>query len=171
MRSQFKDSALVIFANMVNDTEGVNYLIDQLESLKRFLFKDKEGTISKKTDVFLAQNLVPVFAEIEEKGLEPATDSAQLQFLDRVINNLKNLACVKAILAFEPSDTFIARLNSEISAEIGQKVIIDLVVDRHIVAGAIFEYEGRIFGDTLEEKLSLALARLIKNLSHGKASK
>jgi len=43
MRSQFDDSALVIFANIVNDTQGVSYLIDQLESLKRFLFKDKEG--------------------------------------------------------------------------------------------------------------------------------
>lgn len=171
MRSKFNDSALVIFANMVNDTQGVSYLIDQLEGLKRFLFKDKEGTISEKTDVSLAQNLLPVFAEIEEKGLEPATDPAQLQFLDSVINNLKNLPCVKTILAFEPSETFIARLNSDISAEIGQKVILELVVDRHIVAGAIFEYEGKVFGDTLEEKLSLALARLVKNLSQGKASK
>lgn len=158
----FNTSAFVPFANHINTSEELFRLLDQLSTTERFLFKNKEGAISQKARDFLPADLAAIFKEIEEKGLEPAGDEKQQQFIKELVKFLKELPLVKMTLAFESTYNFVSQVNNVISNEAGGKIILDLVVNQYIIGGAIFEYEGKIKEYTLQEKLNDSIERLIK---------
>lgn len=165
MRSQkLEPSAFVAFANSVNTLSDMFRLFDQLEELKRLLFKDKAGSISEKAGFSLPGNLAPIFKDIQTSGLEPQGDLEQQRFLDSIIEYLKKLPVVSVTLAFEPTDSFVGKLKNEISTLCGSKVILDLVVNQYIMAGAIFEYKGRRKEYILKDKLEGVIARLTSEI-------
>jgi len=159
IKPQFDKAVFTPFANNVYDTNGMYLLIEQLEGLKRFLFKGKQGEvvgemITAKAGTFVSSNMASILGQLETLGLEPIGDEKQLQFLDAIIAYLQNMPRVKVTLAFEPSITFIERLNSIISKEIGQKVVLDISIDQFIFAGAVFEYEGKVKDYSLGQQVN-----------------
>ncbi len=162
-------SAFVAFANSVFTTGDMYRLFDQLEELKRFLFKDKAGTISQKAGFYMPKNLAPTFLEIESLGLEPAEDLTQQRFLDSVIAYLRSLPLVKMTLAFEPTDSFVKKINGEVSDLIHQKALLDITVDQHVMGGAIVEYRGRRKEYVLSQALSASVEKLTRALLEKKA--
>lgn len=162
MSSQFADSAFVPFDNIINDVNDLFALIDNIDSAQRFLFKGKEGTISQKASDVMPINLAALFLEIERLGLEPKGDSLQIKFLKDLLVHLRSLPQVKVTLAFNPTKSFITRLNSQISSQIGKKVILEIFVDQYIIGGAIFEYRGKIREYTLATKVKEAIEKRVK---------
>ena len=160
MKSNYQQ-AFAAFANTVYDLPSVTRLLDELRLVERSLFKEKPGTISAKAKDYITGRIISIFEEIELAGLEPADDRGQLELLRDVIAYLSNLPQVKVTLAFDPTASFINRLNGQISDQTRTKVILDVVVDDHIIAGAIFEYGGKISESTLQNKLELTLSTLI----------
>lgn len=160
----FDKNVYIPFANSINDTNALYILISQLETLKRFLFKDKEGTISQKAGTFLSSNLANIFRDLEEKGLEPPSDSKQMLLIDSIINYLENLPEVKITMAFEPSATLISKLNNEISKEHGQKVVLDVNINQFIVAGAAFEFNGKYREYTLALRIDEFIEGYVANM-------
>lgn len=150
--------AFVAFANSINTLSDMYRLFDQIEELKRLLFKDKSGSILQKAGFYMPGNLAPIFKDIETSGLEPAGDLGQQRFLNSLVEYLKKLPVVSVTLAFDPTDSFVAKLNNEISAICAGKVLLDLVVNQFIMGGAIFEYKGRRREYILKDKLEKAIA-------------
>lgn len=161
---QFDKAVFIPFVSTVYDTNGMYLLIEQLEGLKRFLFKDKEGTISQKAGTFLSSNIASILSQLETLGLEPADDEKQLQLLDAIIEYLTNMPKVRVTLAFEPSITFVNKLNGVISKELGQKVILDISVNQFIFAGAVFEYNGKVKDYSLGQKVDDYIGGYIRNV-------
>lgn len=161
---QFDKAVFIPFVSTVYDTNGMYLLIEQLEGLKRFLFKDKEGTISRKAGTFLSSNIASILNQLETLGLEPQDDEKQLQLLDAIIEYLTNMPKVKVTLAFEPSITFVNKLNGIVSKEIGQKVILDISVNQFIFAGAFFEYNGKVRDYSLGQKVDDYIGGYIRNV-------
>ncbi len=161
---QFDKAVFIPFVSTVYDTNGMYLLIEQLEGLKRFLFKDKEGTISRKAGTFLSSNIASILSQLETLGLEPADDEKQLQLLDAIIEYLTNMPKVKVTLAFEPSITFVNKLNGIVSKEIGQKVILDISVNQFIFAGVVFEYNGKVKDYSLGQKVDDYIGGYIRNV-------
>ncbi len=159
----FDKAVFIPFASSVYETNAMYLLIEHLEGLKRFLFKDKEGTITRKAGTFLSSNVASIFSQLETLGMEPPDDEKQLQLLDAVIEYLNNMPKVKVTFAFEPSITFINRINGEISKELGQKVILDISVNQFIFAGAVFEYNGKVRDYSLGQKVDDYIEGYIKN--------
>ncbi len=156
-------TAFIPFSNLIVDTQDLYRMVNDLTTVQRSLFKDKEGTISDKSKDFLASSLTNVFVEVEKRGLEPAGDAKQQEFVKTLIEYLKNLSVVKITLAFGPTTNFLQRINTEISNEIGNKAVLDIVVNQFIIGGAVFEYNGKVRAYTLEEKLDTAVIALIKS--------
>jgi hypothetical protein len=163
---QFDKAVFIPFVSSVYDTNGMYLLIEQLEGLKRFLFKDKdkEGTISRKAGTFLSSNIASILGQLETLGLEPQDDEKQLQLLDAIIEYLTNMPKVKVTLAYEPSITFVNKLNGIISKEVGQKVILDISINQFIFAGAVFEYNGKVKDYSLGQKVDDYIGGYIKNV-------
>lgn len=153
MNDEFDKTIYIPFLALVWDTSDVHNIEQQTESIKRFLFKGKEGTIVEKAGPVLSGTMAKILKEFEERGLEPKDDDRQQRFLESILEFLKSIPRVKITLAFEPSITFIRRLNDEISKEVGQKVILDIIINQFIVAGATFEYNGKIRDLSLAQKI------------------
>lgn len=153
MKSVFDEAAFVPFGSIVSDTGDLYRLIEQVEGLSRFLFRDKQGPISVKAGEYLTSNLAIIFKEIEDRGLEPTTDDKQSDFLSALSTYLKNIPLVKITLAFDPTLEFVAQLNKKITAAAGCKVILDVLVDESIVGGAKFEFGGKYWSSTLDGQI------------------
>lgn len=151
-----------IFLSSINDTKGFYRLIDQLNSVNKNLYHNMTGTIAVKCKAFLGPNLETNFGYLEEQGLEPEGDGAQKQFVEEIIKELKAVPQVRITLAFEPDDSFTAKLNEEISRQIGQKVILDILVNHHIVAGIVVEFLGKYKDYSLESKVDEYLKETLK---------
>jgi len=168
MKKQFNTTAFIPFVNKVNDAAELPQLLADLNNIARFLFKGKEGTIFDKAKDFIPSYLVPIFQELEKAGLEPQGEGNQQKFLNELILYLGKLPRVKITLAFEPTRDLINNLNGLISQEADKKVILEIIVNQFIVGGAIFEYRGKVFKDTLEDKLNSSLFNLIRNMAFSK---
>lgn len=151
-----------VFASSIYDTKGLYRLIDQLSSVNKNLYHNMEGTIVTKARQFLSPNLMTIFGYLEEQGLEPSGDEAQKKFIEEIIDNLKTIPQVRLTLAFEPDDSFIARINDEISHQANQKIILDIIVNHHIVAGVVCEYQGKYKDYSQESKVDKYLSALVK---------
>ena len=137
------NSEFAIFANGITDTKILYSLIDKLERLTAELYHNTEGTITSKVKN-IGPSLTAIFNYLEQKGLEPQGDSAQKAYIEQVITYLKKLPIVKVTMAFEPDDTFSNRLNEVITGLVGHKIILDITVNHHIIAGLILEYQGKL---------------------------
>lgn len=142
-----------IFANSINDTKGFYQLVDKLSAINKNLYHNTSGTIVTKSKTLLGPNLEIIFGYLEKQGLEPEGDLAQKKFVEEIIKELKAVPQVRVTLAFEPDDAFTAKLNEEISNQAGQKVILDFLINHHIVAGVVVEYKGKIRDYSLETKV------------------
>lgn len=162
MKDAFDGTVFIPFGNMVKDTHDVYILTQQLEGMKRFLFRGKEGTITQKVESSISGQLTDLFKQFESLGLVPKGDEGQKFFLDSIIEFLHSLTIVKITLAFEPSITFISELNEQISKELGQKVVLDVIVNQFIVAGADFEYEGKYKDFSLALRIDDFIANAVK---------
>ncbi len=152
------------FENSVYDVRGLGQLLEELALIERALFRGREGTISEKSKDFTTGVAVSLFEEIEKTGMEPATDAKQLAFIKSLVDYLKGLPIVRITLAFAPTNTFAADLSNNISNTVGVKTLIDLVIDEYIVGGAIFEFRGKVFRQTLDGALEEVLAREVGGL-------
>lgn len=159
MRTQFDVSCFLPFLALVADRGDLFRLVEQIEGLFRFLFRDKPGPITTKAGEYLTPNLAAVFREVEEKGLEPKEDDKQSDFLYALIDFLKKVPQVKMTLAFEPSISFVDRLNLAITKAAGKKIILDIKVDPRIVAGALFEYQGKYFDGSMQKPIEAFVER------------
>lgn len=153
--------AFKLFVQPINDTEELGQLVGELSGIEQFLFKNKKGSISAKTNGQLTKQLTSLFEQAENRSLEPEGDRKQQQFLRELRSYLAALPVVKVTLAWQPSAGFIEKLNREISDEFGQKIILEVAVDRDILGGACFEYAGRVGDYSLEERAKEVLSKLI----------
>lgn len=159
MKSAIDPSTFVAFESIVVDTDDLFRLTDDLGQIERFLYKGGEGTISQKAQEILSPRLMAIFSDLEKAGVEGASDKEQSLFLRELNKHLNDLPSFKLTLAFEPTKTFIASLNRDLSLAVGKKVVLDIVVNQNIIAGVIFEYEGRLFSSTLEAKLNESITK------------
>lgn len=149
------------FENAISDVKGLFLMLEDLTLVERSLFRGKDGTISYKARDFTTGSVIGLFEQIEKMGLEPQLEKKQLEFLRDLTAHLKALPVVKVTFAFAPTNTFIEKISSNISALLNQKVLLDIVVNEYIVGGAIFEYAGKVSRQTLDVQLETALSTKI----------
>lgn len=163
-KTQLNEQAIIPFVKMVNDSSDLVRLINELEGVKRLLFQGKlEAPISQRAKELLSEKLAHTFDDLEVLGLEPTNDSGRVKFIDELMVYMRSLPKVKVVLAFDPSISFVAKINEEISTQLGKKVILDVTVDQHIVAGAAFEFAGKYREYSMAKDVENLIAGYIKS--------
>ncbi len=164
--SPYDSSSFIPFTGIINDREGYLHLIEELEGLKRFLFRDKAGPISVKAGGYISADLEKIFKEIEQRGLEPATDDKQNDFLNALIDYLEIIPFVKITLSFDPTAIFLSSINNKISLLANKKIILDVAVDRRIIGGLKIEYLGKFADYSVGKKVDLFLTSSKEQFIH-----
>ncbi len=142
-----------IFLSGIKDTKGLYRLVDQLHSLAKELYHNQEGTITQKLQGKMLPSLQAIFQWLEQNNLEPNGDAEQKAFIDAIVTYLNKVPQVKVTLAFEPDDSFTAKLNEQISGLAGEKIILDILVNHHIVGGLTLEYRGKYRDYSVEQRV------------------
>lgn len=155
------------FVNSIYDIGGLMTLLEEISLIQRTLFRGKEGLISQNAKDFTTGNIITIFEELEKTGLEPVTDQKQMKFLQDLVVYVKKLPIVKVSIAFEPTNTFLIKLNSQISVVLGKKIILDIVINQYLVGGAVFEYSGKVGRYTLDNELENVLKKLVDQIDLG----
>ena len=150
------------FENAIFDLKGLFLMLEDLTLVERALFRGKDGTISFKARDFTTGNVIGMFDQIEKMGLEPTVEKKQLEFLKDLTAHLRGLSVVKVTFAFAPTNTFIEKISSAISAILNKKILLDIVINEYIVGGAVFEYEGKVSRQTLDIQLEAALGKYMR---------
>lgn len=132
-----------IFLTGIKDTKGLYRLADQLEALTKELYHNQEGFLTQKLKGKMLSTVEAIFAWLEQKGWEPLGDDEQKKFIEEIVSYLRKVPQVMVTLAFEPDELFIAKINDQISALVGQKVILDIKINNKIVGGVLLEYAGK----------------------------
>ena len=140
-----------IFATGIADTKVLYRLIDKLNDILKELYHNKQGTITQKV-ANIGPSLTAVFNYLEKKGLEPEGDAAQKSYVEEIVKYLRALPQAKLTLAFEPDDTFSNRLNEVVSSLARRKVVLDISVNHHIIAGVTLEYQGKFADYSYESR-------------------
>lgn len=92
-----------------------------------------------KTKEELTLFLEDIINRLDEKNLSEKE-------IFKIEKNLLSLPVLRLEIAFKPTDEFIKKLSDWVEKEAQQKVILDIVVNPKVVAGALIEYQG-IFRD------------------------
>jgi hypothetical protein len=124
------------FIAQIRTVEEMYQLQEEIELLKECL--DTKDNWDLETS--LSGKVRAKFAEIFRKGLSGSSD--RLSYLNGLSDNLNALKVLKMTLAFEPTSSFIDKLNYFVRQNAGKDIILDIISDPTIGGGAIITYEG-----------------------------
>ncbi len=83
------------------------------------------------------EELSLVLDEITKKRLKGKKIPSDLE------KKLRALPKLRLEIAFSPPESFIKRVSQWLEKELGQKIILDVVVNPKIIGGAVIEFQGK----------------------------
>lgn len=91
----------------------------------------------------------------------PQESSERKEYLDRIINQIDTLELLELTLAFEPSEKTLSEIFSYIQQSTGPGVILDLHLDRTILAGIKISFRGLYRDFSLIQQFDERFANLV----------
>lgn len=84
------------------------------------------------------EELVFFLEKIAEQKLELSKEE-----ISELEEKLRSFPEIKLEIAFFPNDNFINRISQWFEKELGKKIILNIIVNQKVVAGAIIEHQGK----------------------------
>lgn len=134
----------------VKTADERDLMLSEIESLKSALFETKNGGIENA----LRANVRASVASFLRKGMEGKNASG---YLDGLIRELKGLEELKLILAIEPTENMIDTIYSWMISNSLGNVILNIEVDKRIIAGAQISFRGKYFDGSLSDLVDSVL--------------
>jgi len=163
------------FIERTNTKEQLSVLTDQIEEAMRWIYKGGEVPLNERIAGKTSEDFRQILDGLEKESKFPTGLEAQAAFLKRLKKYLADLPVIKLTTAFAPSEEFLADLGQRLRGEIGQKVILEIIVKEEIVGGAVIEYGGEYRDFSLARKLdevieSGSLVNIQPGVKNGQAS-
>lgn len=141
-------------SEMVVTREDVDTLIMDIDILIDSLYRSGNGsydqTIKNSVRSSTAKLLKTIGTSREERQAA----------LEQLKSKLLSAKYLKLTIAFDPSVETINRIADWVRRNIDSEIVLDLKIDRSIIAGAIIEHEGRYIDHSVNKQLNVALEKL-----------
>lgn len=119
-----------------------NQFLSCLEELEGYLFNAKIS-IQNKAQEILPHFLLRAFLEtLADEKIEIADPLAVAHFVTGLKKELVNMPIVHLSLAFDPKEALLKKISDWFEIEFGKKVLLEISVEKSIVAGIIIEENG-----------------------------
>lgn len=128
----------------VKTADERDLMLSEVESLKSALFETKNGGLENA----LRTNVRASVASLLRKGMEGQNAT---NYLDGLILELKSLEELKITLAIEPTENMVEAIYSWVINNSMGNVILNIEVDKRVIAGAQISYRGKYFDGSLAE--------------------
>jgi len=141
------------FLEKVITKEDFILLLEEINSLERFIFKETKKPLSEKIKGEVREEFRNIIEKLEKEKIITRSPDQQFSFFDNFKKYLKNIPQLKLEIAFLPSEEFLLDVKNWFKKEKNKEVILDLTVNPKLVAGAIIEYEGRYGNFSIAKKI------------------
>jgi F0F1-type ATP synthase delta subunit len=138
-------------SNLLRTTLELQLILEDLEKIKRATYQQ-----DTEVDHLLNQVIADKTNEFIRKNVDPALLSnppALSQEITRLIEQIEQLTPLQLTIAIDPSDEVIEELFQFVTTTWGSQYIIDIVIDREIVGGAIIMLNGHYYDFSLKKQL------------------
>ncbi len=145
--------------SLLTTREDVYALEEKLENLYTLIGK-VNTTLEPKIKDILDYNTFNAFLEdFKNLRLQPNNQTDLENYIDFIKKKIEKINYLKLTLAITPSKELIDEIFYWINKNIGQDVVLDLTVDKRLIAGSIIEYGGRFKNYSIQAKLDAFWAK------------
>jgi F0F1-type ATP synthase delta subunit len=147
-----------IISALVRTKSEANILLAELDVLTRSLYKTgppddfnsvMDTQIRTKTADFIRHALIKNTPE---------------KIINDFREEISKLEYLSLTIAFDPNYEIVNHVASWVQRNIGEGIALDISVNKSILGGAVIEYKGRVFTDTLTDKIDKYFLNLNANL-------
>ena len=139
--------------DLIQTKSQADTYLSEIELLRNSLYNVKD-TVDEKMGKYLSQSLKErILSQCGKGGINSKNDKEFGHFLDGLKTTIQGLKKVTLHIAFEPKSDTIKTIFSWFSVNHKERLIIDVLVDKDLVGGAIIDFEGKHKEVTLKHAL------------------
>jgi F0F1-type ATP synthase delta subunit len=154
MKKIFED-----FAKKIKTKEELIFYLEEIAQVRQIIFKDKEASLSKKVEGKVSGEFKKFLERLEKEEVISKNPGQQFSFFQELEKYLQSLPEIKLEIAFSPDDNSLDRISQWLEKELGQKIILDLIINPRVVGGAIIEYRGNWHDFSLAKKIDQLISQ------------
>lgn len=132
--------------------EDLLSFLDDINTTKKAIFQDPSKPLLQKIQNKTSRGFQEILKQLLATPLFRGKRK-QIEFLDELRNYLLSLPKIKLTLAFQPNKEFLKQISEWLQKEVGQKIVLNIFVNPHIVGGAIIEYKGKYLNFSLIKEI------------------
>jgi len=132
--------------------EDLLSFLDDINTTKKAIFQDPSKPLLQKIQNKTSRGFQEILKQLLATPLFRGKRK-QIEFLDELRNYLLSLPKIKLTLAFQPNKEFLKQISDWLQKTVGQKIVLNIFVNPHIVGGAIIEYKGRYLDFSLIKEI------------------
>ncbi len=128
--------------NKIKTKSDLIFYLENIDLAMEMIMKSYNEPLSEKLKKSSLGYLGNILLEISSEKSFQETDQ-KIFLLELLKKHILFLQQVKLEISFHPNEEVIDKIRDWFEKEIGEKVIIDLIINPSVVGGAIIEYDGK----------------------------
>lgn len=124
----------------IGDARGV---LDDIEALSESIFKKDARGVEQKIETllpFILADRIKQYCKDKQISLQDAT--AFVDFLEKLAKSLRDVPIMTLYLVFLPNEQYVKQLCALACRYCNQRVLLDIVVDKKLLGGAMIAWKG-----------------------------
>lgn len=143
----------------LNSKEELDTLLDELDELKKSVYKTGEEEWGKKLEISLPERVTSPLVDFL-RDLKQNRERGEIEdSINRLRAEAQNMKIIKIYLAVEPDARFLQNLNHWLDKEIGEDVVPEVGVDKEMLGGIKVVWQGKYIEFTLSRMVEDFLAK------------
>lgn len=139
-------------------------LLRELELLENGLYNSDDNAILKLLDEGVSKKLSSVIKDNILKGNQSYTTDVVKTILREITDSVNKLEIFRIDIGIEPTEKMIDKIYRWISDNVETKCILDISVDKSIIAGARISFRGKYADMTMDKKWDEIWAEIMKDM-------
>jgi len=140
-------------------TKDVGVLQNRLTELKQKIYSGSKTLDQYISEIFINDQRSLFYNFLSEKQIESLDPVRIEEAIDELLNNISEISVVTLRVAFFPGREVLSQVLTIIQEASKFKTVLDIIVLDQIIGGAIFEYNGIEFAETIEEKIERGVSQ------------
>ena len=141
-----------LFTQFTTTKDVESFKID-LERLKREMYTASEEVDKCISNIIKASQKEALVNYLIDKKVDTSDAVRVENAIEELIEEISKMPVINLISAVIPTQSLLFEMLEEIESQTGEKMIFRMYTSPDIIGGAVFEYNGIEYRDTVEDKL------------------
>lgn len=138
---------------LVKTKQDAQFFSYQLDTLSNLLYKNTKTVADILKETFTHEQMQLMLNLLQKNMIDGENKTEITEFFSFLTKSIRNLPIVSLTLAFAPSELLHARISEWLLKTTGKTMLINIHVDKNIIAGAIIEVKGETGDFSLRKQI------------------